>query len=74
MEVNPEILEIFCKISQKIAIVKGIVAANCLNGKQDKTYIEIRNLLDDCVELMAIKADVAPIRLITAELKDEHLT
>lgn len=29
MEVNPEILEIFCKISQKIAIVKGIVAANC---------------------------------------------
>lgn len=66
-----ETLDVFCKISQKIAIAKGVVAANCLNGKQDESYKKIRNLLDDCVELMAIKADVAPIRLISGSVLDD---
>lgn len=63
-------VKIFCEIAKNISLAKGIVASHCLN-KQDKEYIEVRKLLDDCLELMAIKADVAPIRLITADVLND---
>ena len=62
---DKEVLETFCKISKNISIAKGIVANSNINRIE---YIEARQMLDDCLELMAIKADTAPINLISGRI------
>lgn len=62
---DKETLEIFCKISANLAIVKSMVAEN-VNDREK--YINIRNILGDCQELMAIKADTAVINLISGRV------
>lgn len=62
---DKEILEIFCKISANLAKAKVLIAENV---KDREKYIEIRNILGDCQELMAIKADTAVINLISGRV------
>jgi hypothetical protein len=66
---DQEALEIFCKIAGKLATLKGEIAILPIPGQK---YIQLREIINDCQELMAIKADVAPIRLISGEfIKNE---
>jgi hypothetical protein len=62
---DKEMLEVFCQISANLAKAKALIAENV---KDREKYIEIRNILGDCQEVMAIKADTAPINLISGNV------
>jgi|LakMenE01Jun11ns_1017448.scaffolds.fasta_scaffold9928910_6 hypothetical protein len=59
-----EVLETFCEIAGKLAILKGKIANLPVSVE---VCNELREIINDCQEIMAIKADVAPIRLISGE-------
>lgn len=66
---DKETLEIFSKIAGKLAVLKGEIAILPITRQK---YTQLREMINDCQELMAIKADVAPIRLISGEfIKNE---
>ena len=66
---DKETLEIFSKIAGKLAILKGEIAILPITREK---YAELREMINDCQEFMAIKADVAPVRLISGEfIKNE---
>jgi len=58
------VLETFCEIAKNLSKAKILIATSNIDKKD---YIEVRELLGDCIELMAIKADTSPIKLISGE-------
>ena len=65
---NIKTVETMSKVSQKIALIKNIVA-NALAETHPEKYMEIRELLNDCQEIMAIHCDTAPINLINGNVE-----
>jgi hypothetical protein len=62
-------VETMSKVAQKIASAKKILS-DALSESHPNKYMEIRELLNDCQEIMAIHCDVAPIRLITGQIEE----
>lgn len=63
------VVECMCKVAGLIAQVKGKVAKH-LRPENLEAYMKIRDLLNDCQELMAIHCDCAPIRLISGQVDE----
>ena len=57
------------RVAGILARVKGKVAEH-IGSDNIEAYEEIRGLLGDCQELMAVHCDCAPIRLIAGQVHD----
>lgn len=64
-----ETVETMCKVSGLLAQIKGKVAEHIMPENPD-LYTEIRDLLGDCQEALAIHCDCAPIRLIAGQVDE----
>ena len=60
-----ETVEAMSRVAGILAKVKGTVARS-----EPALYMEIRDLLCDCQEIMAIHCDCAPIRLIAGQIDE----
>lgn len=69
MKPSKEIVEVMSSLAQKIALAKKEVA-NALSDTQPLTYMNIRELLNDCQEIMAIHCDTSPFKLISGKLDE----
>jgi len=63
---NREEVESCSRIAQKLAIAKQSASIHL----QEDAYEEIRNLLGDCQEELAIMCNCAPIKLISGQVDD----
>mgnify|MGYP003346693192 CR=1 FL=1 len=57
-------VETMSRVAGILAKVKTIISA------EPQLYLEIRNLLNDCQEIMALHCDCAPIRLISGQVDE----
>ena len=64
-KMDKEVLETFCKIAKKLSLTKTVIYSANINRRD---YIEARDLLGDCLELMAIVADTSPANLISGKI------
>lgn len=64
-----ETVECMCRVAGLLAKAKGVVATHL---KQDnlEAYREVREILGDCQEVLALHLDVAPIRLISGQVDE----
>jgi hypothetical protein len=62
-------VECMSVVASLLARAKGLVATHL---KQDniQAYKEVRNLLSDCQETLALHCDCAPIRLISGQVDE----
>jgi len=60
-----ETLQNYCKIAKTLVVAKNKVASLDVSSVK---YMEIRDLINDCLQTMAQHADVAPIRLINEDV------
>jgi len=63
-----ETVEVFSHIAKKLAEMK--LSLGILHDKFPKEYMEIREKMNDCQEIMALHCDCAPIRLIAGQIDD----
>lgn len=64
-----ETVRAMSKVAQKISLAKNEVA-NSLKESDPVTYMKIRELLNDCQEIMAIHCDTSPIKLISGRVDE----
>lgn len=64
-----ETVEVMSQVAGILAKTKGVVAEK-VRADDPALYTEIRNLLCDCLELMAVHCDCAPIRLIAGQVDE----
>jgi enoyl-[acyl-carrier-protein] reductase (NADH) len=66
---NREEVEACSRIAQKLAMAKQSASIH-LREENPAAYEEIRNLLGDCQEELAIMCDCAPIKLISGQVDE----
>lgn len=64
-----ETVECMCRVAALLAKAKGVVAEH-LKKDSLEAYMEIRDLLGDCQEILAVHCDTAPIRLIAGRVDE----
>lgn len=64
-----ETVECMSRVSGLLALVKGKVAEH-IRTDNLAAYTEIRDLLGDCQEILAVHCDTAPIRLIGGQVDE----
>ncbi len=64
-----ETVEAMCRVAQILAVCKQSASIH-LRNDNPAAYEEMRNLLGDCQEILAVACDCAPIKLI-AGMVDE---
>lgn len=62
-------VECMSRVASALAIVKNKVA-DSLKPESLSAYMEIRDLLGDCQEMLASHCDTAPIRLIAGRVDE----
>lgn len=62
-------VEVMSRVAGILAKTKGIIAKK-VKPEDPGLYTEIRNLLGECQEIMAIHCDCAPIRLIAGQVDE----
>jgi hypothetical protein len=67
--ISKEEVETCSRIAQKLAIAKQSASIH-LREDNPAAYEEIRNLLGDCQEELAIMCDCAPIKLISGQVEE----
>jgi len=66
---NREEVEACSRIAQKLATAKQSASIH-LREENLAAYEEIRNILGDCQQELAIMCDCAPIKLISGQVED----
>lgn len=66
---NREEVEACSRIAQKLAMAKQSASIH-LREENLAAYEEIRNILGDCQQELAIMCDCAPIKLISGQVED----
>lgn len=64
-----ETVECMSRVAGLLAKAKGVVALR-LRHDNLEAYREVREILNDCQELLAVHCDTAPIRLIAGHLDE----
>lgn len=64
-----ETVECMCRVAGLLARIKGKVAEH-LRPESLEAYVEVRDLLCDCQEILAAHCDAAPIRLIAGQVDE----
>lgn len=72
MSLDRKTVETMSAVAQKIAEAKREVA-NALSETQPLTYNKIREMLNDCQEIMAIHCDTSPFKLICGRLDEINI-
>jgi hypothetical protein len=62
-------VEVMSQVAGILAKTKGVVAEK-VRPEDLELYMEIRDFLCDCLELMAVHCDCAPIRLIAGQVDE----
>lgn len=62
---DKEDLKIYAEVCNKIVILRGYLG-EVLN--HDHQYIKAREMINDCIELMAKRADLPPVKLYTKNI------
>lgn len=62
-------VEVMSRVAGILAKTKGIIAEK-VKPEDSGLYTEIRNLLGECQEIMALHCDCAPIRLIAGQVDE----
>jgi len=62
-------VECMSKVAAALSLAKAKVAEN-LKPENISAYMEIRDLLGDCQEMLAIHCDTAPIKLIAGRVDE----
>jgi hypothetical protein len=62
-------VEVMSRVAGILAKTKGIIAEK-VKPEDPGLYTEIRNLLGECQEIMALHCDCAPIRLIAGQVDE----
>lgn len=64
-----ETVECMSRVAGLLALVKGKVAEH-VRPDNPAAYTEIRELINDCQEILSIHCDTAPIRLVTGQVDE----
>lgn len=62
-------IEAMSKVARKLADLK-VILGDALADSHPVKYMEIRELINDCQEIMAIHCDCSPIKLITGNVEE----
>lgn len=64
---NKHTVYLLSKIASNLSLIKGKLK----DSLENKEYIELREIINDCQESMALHCDCAPIKLISGSIKKD---
>jgi hypothetical protein len=61
---DPKAVEVMCRVAHNLVTIKGMVC------RDNEIYRAVREQIGDCLEIMALYCDAAPVKLMSGQSEE----